>query len=109
MTYLPRDISNTILAALNEMPVIALTGMRQTGKSTFLQNQPELRNRRYVTLDDFSQLAAAKADSDSFISGDEPLSIDEAQKCPELFLAIKRAVDRRRRPGQFLLRPTLDG
>jgi uncharacterized protein len=85
------------------MPVIALTGMRQTGKGAFLQNQPELRNKRYVTLDDFSQLAAAKADPENFISGDEPLNIDEAQKCLELFLAIKRAVDRCRRPGQFLL------
>ena len=30
-------------------------------------------------------------------------SIDEAQRCPELLLTIKRIVDRRRRPGQFLL------
>jgi uncharacterized protein len=103
MTYLSRDITNTILAALKEMPVVVLAGMRQTGKSTFLQNQPELAKRRYVTLDDFSQLAAAKADPDNFISGGDPLSIDEAQKCPELFLAIKRAVDRNRRPGRFLL------
>ncbi len=103
MTYLLRDIATAVLAALKEMPVVVLAGMRQTGKSTFLQNQPELSTRRYVTLDDFSQLAAAKADPDSFISGDDFLSIDEAQKCPELFLAIKRAVDRNRHPGQFLL------
>jgi len=77
--------------------------MRQTGKSTFLQNQPELAHRRYVTLDDFAFLAAAKANPEEFIAGDSPLTIDEAQRCPELFLAIKRSVDRKRVPGKFIL------
>jgi hypothetical protein len=90
------------------MPVVAVTGMRQTGKSTFLQLQPELRGRRYRTLDDLSQLAAAKEDPEGFVSGDEPLSIDEAQRCPELFVAIKRAVDRNRAPGRFLLSGSAD-
>ncbi len=103
MTYLPRDITRTILAALQAMPVIVLTGMRQTGKSTFLQNQSELTHRRYVSLDDFAQLAAAKANPEDFIAGDTPITIDEAQRCPELLIAIKRAVDRRRVPGQFIL------
>lgn len=103
MTYLPRDITASVLAALREMPVIVVTGMRQTGKSTFLQNQPEFTHRRYVTLDDFAFLAAAKANPEEFIAGDTPLTIDEAQRCPELFIAIKRAVDRNRVPGKFIL------
>src|SRR3989304_3504439 len=53
------------------MPVVALTGMRQTGKSTFLRQQAELRGRRYVTLDDFAQLAAAKEDPEQFVAGGE--------------------------------------
>lgn len=32
-----------------------------------------------------------------------PVTIDEVQRVPELFLAIKQAVDRDRRPGRFLL------
>lgn len=103
MTYLQREIAPTVDAALRAMPVVAITGMRQTGKSTFLQNQPELSGRRFVSLDDLSVLAAARENPDAFIAGDEPLTIDEAQRCPELFLAIKRAVDRERRPGRFLL------
>jgi uncharacterized protein len=103
MTYLPRDITASVLAALRETPVIVVTGMRQTGKSTFLQNQPEFAHRRYVTLDDFGYLAAAKANPEEFIAGDTPLTIDEAQRCPELFIAIKRAVDRNRVPGKFIL------
>lgn len=103
MTYLKRDILTEIQRALRSMPVVALTGMRQTGKSTFLQRQPEFSGRRFVSLDDFAALAAARENPDAFIAGDEPLTIDEAQRCPELFVAIKRAVDRDRRPGRFLL------
>lgn len=103
MTYLAREISNSIISALDDMPVVVITGMRQTGKSTFLQQQAELQGRKYVTLDDFAQLAAARENPDGFIEADEPLTIDEAQRCPELFVAIKRAVDRNRVPGKFIL------
>jgi len=85
------------------MPVTVITGMRQTGKSTFLQNNRRLKNRRYVSLDDFAQLEAAKSDPDGFVRSDEPMTIDEVQKCPELLTSIKRFVDKKRRPGQFLL------
>jgi hypothetical protein len=92
-----------VVNALDAMPVVAITGMRQTGKSTFLQRQPEFRDRRYVTLDDFSQLAAARENPDAFVAGESPLTIDEAQRCPELLVAIKRAVDRDRVPGRFII------
>ena len=103
MTYYPRDIANQLVSALDDMPVVAMTGMRQTGKCTFLQEQVELKGRKYVTLDDFAHLAAAKENPDRFVDTDEPLTIDEAQRCPELFIAIKRAVDRHRVPGRYIL------
>lgn len=101
--YFERDLAPALLAALEEMPVVVVTGLRQAGKTTFLQRQSGLQERRFVTFDDFAQLAAAKSDPDRFVAGEEPLTIDEAHKCPEIFLAIKRAVDRGRKPGQFLL------
>ena len=101
--YFQRDLAPTVISALEEMPVVVITGMRQTGKTTFLSKDPVLSKRRYVTLDDFPQLAAAKSDPEQFVSSEEPLTIDEAHKCPEIFSAIKRAVDRKRTPGQFLL------
>ncbi|MFX0202970.1 MAG: hypothetical protein ACFFCW_43255 [Candidatus Hodarchaeota archaeon] len=58
--YLQRDIAFEIFAALADMPVVIITGMRQTGKITFLQRQAGLDQRRYVTFDDFAQLEAAK-------------------------------------------------
>src|SRR4030065_104208 len=103
MTYIKRDIAGAVIEALSEMPVVVVTGMRQTGKSTFLQNQPELKGRRYVTFDDFAQIEAAKADPDGFVNTDDPLTIYEAQKCPEVLISIKKRVDKKRQPGQFLL------
>jgi hypothetical protein len=85
------------------MPVVVVTGLRQSGKSTFLQHERGLTDRRYVSLDDFAQLEAARSDPDVFVRSDEPLTIDEAQKCPELLVAVKRQVDCDRRPGRFLL------
>lgn len=101
--YFERDLASAVLSALKEMPVVILTGMRQTGKTTFLQKQPGLAERHYISLDDFSQREAAKSDPDHFIKHEEPLTIDEAQKCPEILTAIKKAVDKKRKPGQFLL------
>ena len=101
--YIGRDFAPTVLSALKEMPVVVITGMRQTGKTTFIQKQSGLHQRRYVTFDDFPQREAAKSDPDSFVTSEEPLTIDEAQKCPEIFTAIKKVVDKKRNPGQFLL------
>jgi len=101
--YYPRDIADAVSIALENMPVVVVTGMRQTGKTTFLCSQPEMSNRTYVSFDHFAQLEAAKSDPDGFISSEKPLTIDEAHKCPEIFGAIKRAVDKQRIPGQFLL------
>jgi len=101
--YHQRDITDAVSTALENMPVVVVTGMRQTGKTTFLCSQPDLSDRSYVSFDDFAQLESAKSDPDGFIRRDQPLTIDEAHKCPEIFGAIKRAVDKRRIPGQFLL------
>lgn len=101
--YFERDISQEILAALKSMPVVVLTGLRQTGKSTFLQKQKEISNRRYITFDDFAHLEAAREDPDGLVDSKEPLTIDEAQKCPEILIAIKKRVDKKRTPGQYLL------
>jgi uncharacterized protein len=101
--YRPRDIGALLLQALKDIPVVVVTGMRQTGKTTLLQRQPGLSGRRYVSFDDFAQLEAAKGDPEGFIRGKEPITIDEAQKCPEILPAIKKAVDKERIPGKFLL------
>jgi uncharacterized protein len=102
-TYLPRELSRRVERALQALPVVVVTGLRQTGKTTFLRRDPKLSGRRYLSLDDFATLEAARRDPEALLAGPEPLTIDEAQRCPELLTALKRRVDRRRVNGHFLL------
>src|SRR5580765_1626767 len=102
-SYLDRELGLKVAAALAALPVVVISGLRQSGKTTFLQHDARLRDRRYVTLDDWPVLEQARRDPDAFVAGDEPLTVDEAQRCPDLLLAVKRIVDRRRRPGQIVL------
>jgi len=106
--YHPRGITGEVRQALENMPVVVLTGMRQTGKTTSLQSQRGLKDRLYLSFDDFAQLEAAKGDPDGFLRREAPVTIDEAQKCPEIFDALKRSVDRDRTPGRFLLSGSAD-
>lgn len=100
-----RNITPKIIEALTDTPVVMLNGARQTGKSTLAKSLiSEKHIDRYVTLDDASVLAAAKHDPAGFISGlGESTVIDEIQRAPELFVAIKADVDRNRTPGRYLL------
>jgi len=101
--YLQRNIAGSITEALDALPVVVVTGPRQAGKSTLLQQDRRLRGRRYLSLDNLTVLNQVRRDPDAILSGREDLTIDEAQRAPELFGAIKRAVDGDRRNGRFLL------
>ena len=105
LSMIPRNVTSAVLEALSDTPVVLLNGARQTGKSTLAQWLAEKAHpARYITLDDAAVLAAARDDPTGFLAGfDGPLVIDEVQRAPELFLAIKRTVDRNRIPGRFLL------
>jgi len=94
-----------VLAALADTPVVLLHGARQAGKSTLAQAiAADAHPARYLTLDDPATLTAARGDATGFILGLEgKVIIDEVQRAPELFVAIKAAVDRSRQPGRFLL------
>ncbi len=102
----PRHIAPLLTDALTDTPVVLVNGARQSGKSTLVQSLPSPAGvaRQYLTLDDAVVLSAAKSDPAGFINalqGD--VTLDEVQRVPELFLAIKAAVDRQRQPGRFLL------
>lgn len=100
----PRHIAPLIEHALADTRVVLINGARQTGKSTLAQAIAEKLDRRYLTLDDRVVLAAVKSDPAGFVAGlSGPVVMDEIQRAPELFVDIKAAVDRDRRPGRFLL------
>lgn len=102
---LQRNLELLIAAALGDSPVVLLIGARQTGKSTLIGSpQMQKGGRRFITFDDANALAAAKADPAGFLNTySGPLALDEIQRVPELFLAIKASVDRNRAAGRFLL------
>lgn len=92
-----RNITQNTLDALADTPVVLINGARQTGKSTLVQSIVEQAHpARYITLDTASVLAAVRNDPTGFLAGiDGAVVIDEVQKAPELFAAIKADVDRR--------------
>lgn len=100
-----RNITQNLLDALTDTPVVLVNGARQTGKSTLVQAIVERAHpARYITLDTASVLAAVRNDAIGFLAGiDGAVVIDEVQKAPELFPAIKADVDRHRQPGRYLL------
>ena len=95
-----RWLTSKLEAALKALPVVVLTGARQTGKTTLAQALPQ--KRTFVSLDDLGVLGQAQTDPDSLLMA-RPVTLDEIQRAPELLLGVKRQVDRRRRAGDFLL------
>jgi predicted AAA+ superfamily ATPase len=87
---------------LATFPVVVVTGARQTGKSTLAQELGGT-DRLYLTLDELSILDQAERAPDQLLTRGPRLTLDEVQRAPSLLLAIKRAVDAKRVPGQFLL------
>jgi uncharacterized protein len=96
----PRWFVRNLQAALAVLPVTVVTGARQTGKTTLVKSLSPAR--AYFTLDDVGVLDQAERHPDSLLA-DRPVTLDEVQRTPPLLLAVKRAVDQRRRAGDFLL------
>jgi uncharacterized protein len=83
-------------------PVVGLVGMRQTGKSTLISKM--LASGPCVSFDDLEARLECRSSPKTFLARQErPVIIDEVQKAPEIFDAIKLAVDTKRIPGEFIL------
>jgi uncharacterized protein len=102
---IPRHARGAVLEALADTRVVLLLGARQVGKSTLVgEIASSLGAARPVTLDDATARAAVDDDPTGFVAAlPRPAIVDEAQRSPELLLAVKEAVDRDPSPGQFLL------
>jgi predicted AAA+ superfamily ATPase len=101
-TLFPRFSAACVATALKDTPVVMVNGPRQCGKTTLVRAFAN-RGRAYLTLDDDTVLAAARADPAGFVRDLDRVIIDEVQRAPDLLRAIKRAVDNDRRAGRFLL------
>jgi predicted AAA+ superfamily ATPase len=93
-----------LVEALADTPVVLINGPRQCGKTTLARMVGDPRGYAYFSFDDDVALAAAAADPAGFVADlPERTILDEVQRAPGLFTALKTAVDRRRTPGRFLL------
>src|SRR5207249_6132884 len=75
-----RNITDHLLQALADTPVVLINGARQTGKSTLVQSREvaDERSRQYLTFDDPGVLAAARRDPNGFLAGlTTPVTLDE--------------------------------
>lgn len=99
-----RYVKPLLTKALKRSPVVLLNGARQIGKTTLALEFMKEMEYTYLTFDDEITYLAAKGNSTDFLSRiDKPVIIDEVQRVPEIFLAIKRDVDNNRKPGRYLL------
>ena len=98
-----RTAKKTLLRLAGQFPVVGITGPRQSGKTTLaLETFPE---KQYVTFDDNAMRMLAEANPSDFIAAfPDGAVIDEAQKVPQIFDALKLHVDNTAwTPGKYIL------
>ncbi len=99
---LTRSITPTLLRLAASFPVLAITGPRQSGKTTLARAQ--FADKPYVSLEDPIERAFANEDPRGFLARFTHGAVfDEAQRWPDLFSYLQGMVDADRRPGRFIL------
>jgi len=97
-----RHLASRIRQMSEKMPVVTLTGPRQSGKTTLVRAC--FPNHDYVSLERPDERAAALSDPLGFLGRfREGVIIDEVQRAPDLLSYIQVAVDEDHRPGRFVL------
>jgi predicted AAA+ superfamily ATPase len=105
-----RYLQEQLIQSLKAMPIVAILGPRQVGKTTLAFNLAELMDKKSIYLDlesdtDFNKLT----DAEAYLKRLEGslVIIDEVQRKPDLFRILRGIVDERKRKGerfaQFLL------
>ncbi|GIF00155.1 ATP-binding protein [Paractinoplanes rishiriensis] len=101
--YFPRHAARLIEEALADTRVVVVNGARQSGKSTLAEEVRKQQPAAVARFLDNPGTRAAAADPVGFLQHDGLMLIDEVQRVPDLWLAVKYLVDRDPRPGRFLL------
>jgi len=98
-----RTAKDALLRLASQFAVVGITGPRQSGKTTLAKMV--FPKKRYISFDDknIRELAAANP-TDFLLAFPDGAIIDEAQKVPEIFDAVKYHIDQNAfTPGKFIL------
>jgi predicted AAA+ superfamily ATPase len=93
MNYKKRKLEGMISELFDIFPIVTITGPRQSGKTTLIKHYID-NKWKYYSLDNRELLLRIESDPTLFVRTlDMHTAVDEAQKCPELFHAVKEIVD----------------
>lgn len=99
MPYIRRVIDDELDELLAGLPAVTIEGPKAVGKTeTAIQRAVTVRR-----FDDPAQASIAQADIVRAVAGEPPVLLDEWQRIPEVWDAVRRSVDADPRPGRFLL------
>ncbi len=97
-----RHLSRAAVQRAKRHPVVAVTGPRQSGKTTLCRST--FPDNEYCSLEDPDQRGYAEEDPRGFLGQfKDAVILDEAQRVPELFSFLQAAVDQDPAPGRFIL------
>lgn len=99
MEYLPRTVDAELDQLLAEVPAIALDGPKGVGKTATASRRAD----SVWQLDDPAQLEVVRADFSLSTLPSGTALIDEWQRLPQVWDAVRRSVDSGAPPGRFLL------
>ena len=99
---IPRAAAATLKRLAKGFPVVALTGPRQSGKTTLAR--AVFAHKPYVSLENPDEREFALSDPRRFLARFKNGAVlDEVQRCPELMSWLQGLVDERRIMGDFIL------
>jgi len=97
-----RIASGTLQRLAKGFPIIALTGPRQSGKTTLAKSV--FANKTYVSLENIDEREFAERDPKRFLQRfSDGAILDEVQRCPALLSWLQGLVDERGNMGDFIL------
>lgn len=97
-----RTLANKINQLAQSFPIVAVTGPRQSGKTTLLRDI--FADYNYVSLEDLDMREFAESDPRGFLTAyNDGAILDEVQRVPQLFSYLQTHVDTTKRAGEFIL------
>ncbi|MBV6443277.1 MAG: ATP-binding protein [Haliscomenobacteraceae bacterium CHB4] len=102
MEFFPRQLEQALKKQLDKYPILAITGPRQSGKTTLLKHL--FAGYTYVSLENENIRSFAESDPVGFLNRyPSRIIFDEVQRTPGLFSYLQTAVDQSGQMGQFIL------